>query len=336
MVPPWGLEQLDCGADTPGAAVVPSCAPGREAGWGARACETPGRGPILLGPMNMVTGLVLVQHEQWHPVPSLLWGVLVPPQTHSTVWGVRVCPQHPPQSPECLHGAVPLPHPCLHPIPVAPLWARGLPGMAGMGAGRGLVLSLGGHPMPRCRHRPCWERASRLGPGHPPWPAASQGGGKAGRAAGPCREHQESSRSWSACPGGGDGQVLQDGVPIPRGCDSGCWDASCTTTMLPVLGPRPRASPELHVPRGGGSQAGDGSGHAAWEPDSPWARLRLRFLPRPRGLRRRGLRSERSPLPRQRRQHDLDAQILFSTGEGEKKKGRKEKPGTEWLSLLWR
>lgn len=116
---------------------------------------------------------------------------MCPPQTHSTVWGVCVCPQHPPQSSECLHGAVPLPHPCLHPIPVAPLWARGLPGTAGMGAGRGLVLSLGGHPMPGCRHRPCWERASRLG-ARPPTTAGSKPGRRQGR---------ESSGSMPGAPG---------------------------------------------------------------------------------------------------------------------------------------
>lgn len=36
------------------------------------------------------------------------------------------------------------------------------------------------------------------GPGHPPRPAASWGGGRAGRAAGLSWEHRESSRSWSA------------------------------------------------------------------------------------------------------------------------------------------
>lgn len=84
--------------------------------------ETPGRGPILLGPMNVVTGLVLVQHEQWHPVPTLLWGVLVPPADTQHSLGcvcvspastteLRVLARSSPSPPPLL-----APHPCGTPL----------------------------------------------------------------------------------------------------------------------------------------------------------------------------------------------------------------------------
>lgn len=118
-------------------------------------------------------------------------------------------------------------------------------------------------------------------------------------------------------------------VPIPGGSDG------LGPAVLPALGPAPGSArgPWPRVPRQRlGARAGERPGCAVWEPDGPWARLRgARFLPRPRGTeRRRGLRSARARCRRlRRRQHDLGAQILFSTGEGRKKKKEKrlEKKG---------
>lgn len=84
-------------------------------------------------------------------------------------------------------------------------------------------------------------------------------------------------------------RLCRTGVPIPSVCCSlgGQWDAPhCSQHRDPIPGTawgRGRVFP---------AGAGDGPGHAAWEPDGPWARLRRSLPPAPPGtVRRRGLRS---------------------------------------------
>lgn len=276
------------------------------------------RGPVLPGP---VTGLVLVQHRPWQPAPSLLRGILVSPTDARRGLGwVPVCPQHP--SLEHLRRAAPFPHPYLHPIPVAPT----LPVQARKGRNGSGQTSLHRHPaappapaagLPRDRvqpsswpwHGPCRERVSGLG-ARPPtasWERAGEEAGQGkqrahGRELGRARrrgEHWESGWPWSACPGrrrqpGSAGR----GSPSPG---AAAWVVgNGTRHAMPRRSQHGDASPGRRVGAGAArsqavearAEVGDGPGHAAWEPDGPWARLRRSLPPAPPGtVRRRGLRS---------------------------------------------